>query len=122
MNPTIAKLSKAQLKTTLPDFRIGDTVRVHVLIREGDKQRVQVYAGIVIARNGTGSTETFTVRRVSFGEGVERVFPLHSPSIDKIEIERRGKARRAKLYYLRRLSGKQFKVKGREEGEHQADS
>ncbi len=93
-------------KDDLPDFRIGDTVAVHVRIKEGDKERIQVFRGTVIARDGGGSTETFTVRRISFGYGVERVFPLHSPSIAKIEVEGRGRVRRAKLYYLRRRKGK----------------
>lgn len=96
---------------TIPDFGVGDSVKVHVKIREGDKERIQVYAGTVIARDGKGSTETFTVRRISYGEGVERIFPVYSPSLAKIEIERRGQARRAKLYYLRQLTGKKTKIK-----------
>jgi len=98
-------------KEPLPAFNVGDTVRVHVRIREGGKERIQVFSGIVIARDGGGATETFTVRRVSYGEGVERIFPVHSPSVAKVEIERRGKARRAKLYYLRERAGKTFKVR-----------
>jgi len=94
-----------------PAFGVGDSIRVHVKIREGDKERIQVYAGIVTARKGRGATETFTVRRVSYGEGVERVFPLYSPNVDNIEVERKGHARRAKLYYLRERTGKTFKVK-----------
>ena len=97
----------------VPSFEIGDTVRVHVRIREGEKERVQVFTGIVIARDGSGSTETFTVRRVSFGEGVERVFPVHSPNVVKVEVASRGKVRRAKLYYLRSRSGKRARVKAR---------
>ena len=97
----------------VPVFAIGDTVRVHVRIREGEKERVQVFTGIVIARDGAGATETFTVRRVSFGEGVERVFPVHSPNVVKVEVETRGKVRRAKLYYLRDRSGKRARVKTR---------
>lgn len=107
----IRKIEQEQLKEKVPEFNVGDTVRVHVKIREGEKERIQVFTGIVIARDGGSSTETFTVRRVSYGEGVERVFPLHSPNVAKVEIERRGKARRAKLYYLRERSGKTFKVK-----------
>ncbi|HMP72707.1 MAG TPA: 50S ribosomal protein L19 [Kiritimatiellia bacterium] len=99
----------------IPDFSIGDTVRVHVKIREGDKQRIQVFTGTVIARDGKGSTETFTVRRISYGEGVERVFPIYSPNLDKIEIERQGAPRRAKLYYLRGLKGKKSKIKEKAE-------
>ncbi len=95
----------------IPKFNIGDTVSVHVKIREGDKERIQVYSGTVIARDGGGSTETFTVRRISYGEGVERVFPLHSPSVAKVEVDRRGKTRRAKLYYLRERSGKTARIK-----------
>ena len=94
-----------------PGMRSGDTVRVHVRVREGDKERIQVYAGTVIARDGRGSTETFTVRRISYGVGVERVFPMHSPRIEKIEILRYGKVRRAKLYYIREKIGKKAKIK-----------
>ncbi len=97
----------------VPEFGIGDTVKVHVKIREGDKQRIQLYTGTVIARDGTGATETFTVRRISYGEGVERVFPVYSHSIEKIEVERRGHPRRAKLYYLRGLTGKRTKIRER---------
>ena len=92
-------------------FNIGDTVNIHVRIREGEKERIQPFKGTVIARKGKGSTETFTVRRISHGEGVERVFPVHSPNVTKIEVERAGRARRAKLYYLRGLSGRKAKVK-----------
>ena len=114
MNTAILdKISKEQIKQESPDFQVGDTVRVHVKIKEGDKERVQVFTGTVLAFDGEGATETFTVRRISYGEGVERVFPLHSPNINKIEVERHGKVRRAKLYYLRELSGKKFKVKER---------
>lgn len=97
----------------IPDFGIGDTVSVHVRIREGEKERIQLYTGVVIARDGQGSTETVTVRRVSYGEGVERVFPLHAPTIAQIDVKRRGKTRRAKLYYLRSLSGKKARIKER---------
>jgi large subunit ribosomal protein L19 len=103
---------------SIPDFRVGDNVRVHVKIREGDKERVQAFAGTVIARDGDGAGETFTVRRISYGEGVERMFPLYCRSIDRIEIERRGRVRRAKLYYLRGRVGKATRVK--EEEQHKA--
>jgi large subunit ribosomal protein L19 len=97
----------------LPEFRVGDNVKVHVKIKEGDKERVQVFAGTVIARDGAGHTETFTVRRVSYGEGVERIFPICSRSIEKLEIDRPGRPRRAKLYYLRGRSGKKTKIRER---------
>ncbi len=93
-------------KTDIPPFRVSDTVNVHVRVVEGDKERIQQYQGIVINRRGTGMSETFTVRKISNGVGVERIFPLHSPSIAKIEIVKRGKARRAKLFYLRERTGK----------------
>ena len=100
---------------TVPDFRPGDTVRVHVRVVEGDKQRIQVFQGVVIARKGGGTRETFTVRKISGGVGVERVFPLHSPNVDKVEVVRRGKVRRAKLYYLRGLRGKAARIEERQE-------
>lgn len=109
----IEKLEQKQLKKDIPSFRIGDTVRVHTRIIEGDKERVQVYAGTVIARKGAGLSETFSVHRVAYGEGMERVFMLHSPRIAKIEIVKQGHVRRSKLYYLRGTSGKAAKVKGR---------
>lgn len=105
------KFNKEQVKADIPDFNVGDTVKVHVKIVEGNTERVQVFTGTVIARKGTDIQETFTVRRVSYGQGVERVFPLHSPRIEKIEVERRGKVRRAKLYYLRDKIGKAARVK-----------
>ena len=98
-------------KENVPEFKIGDNVRVHVKIREGDKERVQAFEGTVIARDGHGATETFTLRRISYGEGVERVFPVYSPALEKIELERPGKARRAKLYYLRDKAGKDARIK-----------
>lgn len=101
MHPLVAKISKEQIKERKP-FAIGDTVNVHTRVVEGEKERIQIFSGVVIARKGTGIQEAFTVRRISYGEGVERVFPLHSPFIDKIEVERHGKVRRSKLYYLRR--------------------
>jgi len=107
MNQAILdRIESEQFKKDLPDFRVGDTVRVHTRVVEGDKERIQVFTGVVIGRRGRGLNETFTVRRISYGEGVERVFPLHSPRIEKIEIERRGIARRAKLTYLRKRIGK----------------
>jgi large subunit ribosomal protein L19 len=102
----IEKIEGEQMKKDHPAFRVGDTVKVHTRVIEGDKERVQIYSGIVIGRKGTGLNANFTVRRVSYGEGVERVFPLHSPRIAKIEIERRGDVRRAKLNYLRDRKGK----------------
>jgi large subunit ribosomal protein L19 len=107
----LEKVEQSQLKEKAPEFRIGDSVRVHVKIKEGDKERIQIYAGTVIARNGGGSSETFTVRHISYGEGVERVFPLHSPYVTQVEVERRGVARRAKLYYMRELTSKQSRLK-----------
>ncbi len=101
----LEKVEQSQLKETPPEFDVGDSVRVHVKIKEGEKERVQVYAGIVIARDGGSSNETFTVRRISYGEGVERVFPVHSPYVTKVEVERSATIRRAKLYYLRELTG-----------------
>lgn len=113
MNPIIAELDKASMRSDIPEFRPGDSVRVHVKVVEGNKSRIQVFAGVVIARNATGVQEAFTVRKVSYGTGVERTFPLHSPIIDHIEVERRGDVRRAKLYYLRGLRGKAAKIKER---------
>lgn len=105
------KVEQAYLKSEIPDFRVGDAVRVHFKIREGGKERVQVFAGTVIGRQGGGSSESFTVRRVAYGLGTERVFPLHSPRVAKIEIEGRGDVGRAKLYYLRDRVGKAARVK-----------
>ncbi|HVT19610.1 MAG TPA: 50S ribosomal protein L19 [Thermoanaerobaculia bacterium] len=96
-----------------PEFRAGDTVRVHVRVVEGDKERIQIFQGVVIGRRGGGTRETFTVRKISGGIGVERIFPLHSPSIDRIEVIRHGKVRRAKLYYLRELRGKAARIEER---------
>ena len=100
-------VEKASLKTEVPKFAIGDTVDVHTRILEGDKERIQIFSGIVIGRKGTGLNQTFTVRRISYGEGVERVFPIHSPRIAKVEVEKQGRARRAKLNYLRDRKGKE---------------
>lgn len=109
----IEKLEKQQLRKDIPVFRIGDTVRVHIRIIEGDKERTQVFTGTVIARKGAGLSETFSVHRVAYGEGMERVFLLNSPRIAKIEVTKEGHVRRSKLYYLRGTSGKASKVKGR---------
>src|SRR4051812_17824029 len=106
MNPIIQEITANQVKKDITPFKVGDGVRVHTKVREGDKERVQVYAGIVIARKGSGIHETFTVRRLSYGEGVERVFPVNSPNIEKIEVERESEAMKARLYYLRRRTGK----------------
>lgn len=109
----IQKLEKSQQKPQINEFRVGDTVRVHTRIIEGEKERVQVFMGTVIARKGTGLSETFSVHRVAYGEGMERVFLLHSPRIAKIEVVKEGAVRRSKLYYLRGTSGKASKVKSR---------
>ena len=103
----IDTLAKEQQKTDVTKFKVGDGVRVHTRVREGEKERIQIFAGIVIGRKGTGINQTFTVRRISYGEGVERVFPIHSPRIAKVEVEKQGKARRAKLNYLRDRKGKE---------------
>lgn len=109
----IEKLESEQLKKEITHFCVGDTIRVHTRIIEGEKERVQIFMGTVIARKGTGLSETFSVHRVAYGEGMERVFPLHSPRIAKIEVVKEGDVRRGKLYYLRGTSGKKSKVKGR---------
>ncbi len=106
-------ITKDQLKTDLPEIKIGDTVRVHVRIKEGNRERTQAFEGTVIARKHGGIAETFTVRRVSYGVGVERVFPIHSPNVEKVELVREGRVRRAKLYYLRGRVGKAAKVKSK---------
>lgn len=106
-------LENAQIRDDVPDFRAGDTVKVHVRVVEGGRQRIQVFEGVVLARNGAGIRASFTVRKISFGVGVERVFPLHAPIIDKIEVTRRGDVRRAKLYYLRDRVGKSARIKER---------
>ncbi|HEX5215954.1 MAG TPA: 50S ribosomal protein L19 [Vicinamibacterales bacterium] len=110
MNPALNVVERAQLKDR-PEMRSGDTVRVHVKVREGDKERIQVFEGMVIGQHRGGARATFTVRKVSFGQGVERIFPLHSPTIDKIEVVRGAKVRRAKLYFLRDLKGKAARMK-----------
>ena len=106
MNPIIKEITASQVKKDRPPFKVGDGVRVHTKVREGDKERVQIFAGVVIALKGSGIHETFTVRRISYGEGVERIFPVNSPRVDKIEVERQGSVRRAKLTYLRKRVGK----------------
>lgn len=109
------QIQREQLKTDIPVFRPGDTVRVSVRVREGDKERLQAFEGVCIGRRGGAASETFTVRKISAGVGVERIFPLHSPSVAKIEIVRTGRVRRAKLYYLRELSGKKARIRERQE-------
>src|ERR1700682_582255 len=101
MNSLLRQVVSDQIRSDLPSFRPGDTLRVHVKVREGNRERIQVFEGVVIKRRGSGLSETFTVRKISYGVGVERAFPLNTPKIDKIEVMRRGKVRRAKLYYLR---------------------
>jgi large subunit ribosomal protein L19 len=113
-NPLLTKFISRGKKTDVPEFRPGDTIRVHVRISEGDKERLQAYEGTVIARKNTGMGETITVRKISFGQGVERIFPLHAPVIDHIDVIRTGKVRRAKLYYLRGLKGKAARLRERE--------
>ncbi|ASV65974.1 50S ribosomal protein L19 [Cytobacillus sp. FSL W7-1323] len=111
MHKLIQEITQEQLRSDLPEFRPGDTVRVHVSIVEGTRERIQVYEGVVIKRRGGGISETFTVRKISYGVGVERTFPVHTPKIAKLEVIRRGKVRRAKLYYLRNLRGKKARIK-----------
>ncbi len=107
----IDQIEKEQLRSDIASFNVGDTVRVMVKVKEGDKERIQAYEGVVVAKKGTGLRESFTVRRISFGIGVERTFPMHSPRIDKVIVVRKGKVRKAKIYYVRKLSGKAAKVK-----------
>ena len=107
----IDKINSEQIKSDIPDFGPGDTIRVHQLIQEGSKERVQIFEGVVLYRDGGGINETFRVRKVSHSIGVERVFPLHSPRVSKIDVKQRGRVRRARLYYLRELSGKAAKIK-----------
>src|SRR5215216_1614726 len=108
---TLDALDAQSQRTDIPDFRAGDTLKVHARVVEGNRSRVQIFQGVVIRRQGSGLRETFTVRKVSFGVGVERTFPVHTPSIDRIEVVTRGDVRRAKLYYLRDLRGKKAKIK-----------
>lgn len=107
----IKSFENEQLKSELTPFNVGDTIKVHVKVKEGNRERIQVFEGIVIKKQGGSSRETFTVRKISYGVGVERTFPVHSPKIDKIEVTRKGKVRRAKLFYLRERTGKATKVK-----------
>lgn len=111
MQKLIQEITQAQLKSDLPTFKPGDTVRVHVKVVEGTRERIQLFEGVVIKRRGGGISETFTVRKISYGVGVERAFPVHSPKIEQIDVIRRGKVRRAKLYYLRALRGKKARIK-----------
>jgi len=116
MNP-MELVEREQLRTDLPDFRVGDTVRIHVKIIEGEKERVQLFEGVVIRRKRGGIRSTFTVRKISYGIGVERIFPTHSPRIDRIDILSRGKVRRGKLFYLRGLKGKAARIRGEKKQE-----
>ncbi len=117
---TLDALDAESLRTDIPDFRPGDTLKVHVRVVEGTRSRIQVFQGAVIGRQGAGARETFTVRKMSFGVGVERTFPLHTPVIDRIEVVTRGDVRRAKLYYLRELRGKKAKIRERREPAQQS--
>ena len=110
----VQSLEKGQLKEGIPSFRVGDTIRVHAKVVEGDKERIQVFEGLVIGRQGAGARELLRVRKLSYGVGVERLFPTHSPMIDKIEVAKQGKVRRAKLYFLRELRGKAARIKEKE--------
>jgi large subunit ribosomal protein L19 len=109
----LREIESSYMRSDIPDFRAGDTVKVHVKVSEGGKERVQIFQGVVIARRGSGTRETFTVRKISSGIGVERIFPLHGPVIERIDVVRRGKVRRAKLYYLRDLRGKAARIEER---------
>jgi len=115
MHTAIADLERAQIREDIPEFRPGDTLKVHVRVVEGSRTRIQVFQGVVIRRQGGGARETFTVRKISYGVGVERAFPVHSPSIEKIEVVTKGRVRRAKLYYLRSLRGKRARIRERRE-------
>ncbi|MBD3948377.1 50S ribosomal protein L19 [Tuanshanicoccus lijuaniae] len=113
MSKLIEKITSSQLRSDVPEFRPGDTVRVHALIVEGERERVQIFEGLVIKRRGAGISETYTVRKISNGVGVERTFPVHTPRVAKLEVVRKGRVRRAKLYYIRKLSGKAARIKER---------
>src|ERR1700745_2892784 len=115
MQTAIAEIEQAQTRSDIPDFRPGDTLKVHVRVTEGNRSRIQIFQGIVIRRQGGGARETFTVRKISYGVGVERTFPVHTPAIEQIEVVTRGDVRRAKLYYLRSLRGKAARIKERRE-------
>ena len=121
-NRLVAKIADKNKKQNLPAMQPGDTIRVHVKIKEGDKERLQAFEGTVIAHHNSGIGETITVRKISFGHGVERIFPIHAPVVDKIELIRTGKVRRAKLYYLRGLKGKAARLKERETRRPQGDA
>ena len=110
VNPLIKKITESQLRDDIPDFRAGDTVRVHARIVEGKRERIQIFEGVVIKRRGEGVSETYTVRKISNGVGVERTFPVHTPRVEKIEVVRQGRVRRAKLYYLRERQGKAARI------------
>jgi large subunit ribosomal protein L19 len=114
ISPYISKVLNKNKRSDLPEFRIGDTIKVHVKIKEGDKERIQVFEGVLIARKNSGMGETITVRKISFSQGVERIFPLNAPVIDHIDIVRTGRVRRSKLYYLRALRGKAARLKERD--------
>lgn len=122
MSSIIAKIEKEQSKSDIPEFRAGDSVKIHTRVVEGDKERIQIFAGIVISRKGSGLNQAFTVRKISYGEGVERVFPLHSPKVAKIEVTKQGRVRRARLHYLRGRKGKSavmVKEQGAQQGAEQ---
>ena len=112
----LEQLAKEQMRTDLPDFRPGDTVKVHVKIKEGEKERIQVFEGTVIRKRRGGSGSSFTVRKISYGIGVERIFPTHSPTIDRLDVVQKGRVRRAKLYYLRKLKGKAARIREQKVG------
>jgi large subunit ribosomal protein L19 len=114
ISPYLSKVLNKNKRTDLPSFEIGDTIKVHVKIKEGDKERLQAFEGVVLARKNSGLGETITVRKISFGQGVERIFPLNAPVVDHIDVVRTGKVRRSKLYYLRNLRGKAARLKERE--------
>ena len=116
--PIIKAIEKRQLRATLPEFRVGDTVKVFVKIKEGEKERVQAFEGVVIKRTRGVARATFTVRKISYGVGVERVFPLNSPMVDRVEVSARGEVRRARLYYLRELQGKAARIREKKTAEH----
>jgi large subunit ribosomal protein L19 len=119
---TIEEIEKDQLKKNIPEFRSGDSVRVHTRVKEGARERIQIFDGVVLQRKNSGLRENFTVRKVSFGVGVERIFPVHAPTIDKIEVVRRGKVRQSRIFYMRGLSGKSSRLKERDAFQQKAES
>jgi large subunit ribosomal protein L19 len=119
---TIEEIEAEQLKKGIPEFRAGDSVRVHTRVKEGNRERIQIFDGVVIQRKNSGLRENFTVRKVSFGVGVERIFPIHAPTIDKIEVVRRGKVRQSRIFYMRNLSGKSSRLKERDAFLQKAES